>query len=368
MVEQSRSFLAAAAVIYVVTGIFQPTIVDVIKYSGGTGAVKPPMMLPTCAMCGAMALTVFVPESWAKDKRSNKEQQSRPPIKITKGLLLAAAVDLVSSWLLYAGLLMTGSAVFVVIYGSNTMWTAVFAFYWSKKRLARMQWIGIATLSFGLLLNAAGNAQLGGADAHDGLVGSVIVLMGTALHSAYFLISEECIGTMPTYQFVSVSGAIEFGIMLCYEAVIISFYGLKYLLLDHVQQAGGSTVQIFACYALLVLSNTLHAAAFFLLLGHLGAVGSATMKGAQSVFVFVIGAVFFCDKQKLQCYTFAKAVSMAIVVVGLLLYGMGSSSNISGGGGSSGSASGSGSGSGASLAECLPGPSNVDSKHSSSKH
>lgn len=115
-------------------------------------------------------------------------------------------------------------------------------------------------------------------------------------------------------------------------------------------------------------------------IGVLGAVGSAAMKGLQSVAVFVIGAVFFCQQaasadsdhrisnsvegtissdstgshggdsgqgagssimyastaqnvaaarqaetnaasHKLQCYTQMKAVSMLVVVTGLLLFG-----------------------------------------------
>jgi hypothetical protein len=42
-------------------------------------------------------------------------------VGLTKGLLVAAAVDLLSWYFLMTGLLMTGSSVFAVIYGSNTL-------------------------------------------------------------------------------------------------------------------------------------------------------------------------------------------------------------------------------------------------------
>ena len=73
-------------------------------------------------------------------------------------------------------------------------------------------------------------------------------------------------------------------------------------------------------YAALTAANVIHNVAFFSLLGLLGAVGSAAMKGAQSVCVFAIGAAFFCGHEQLQCYTPTKAASMVVVAIGLLIY------------------------------------------------
>jgi hypothetical protein len=112
-----------------------------------------------------------------------------------------------------------------------------------------------------------GNHSLGGVAAADGLWGSAMVLVGTLLHSLYFIVAERVIGTMSPYKFVALSGALEASVMLTYTCFIIHWYTLDYTLLEPVREASGSLQSIAIGYAGLTVVNLLHHVAFFSLLG-----------------------------------------------------------------------------------------------------
>ena len=63
-----------------------------------------------------------------------------------------------------------------------------------------------------------------------------------------------------------------------------------------------------------------HAASFFALLSWLGAVSAALMRGMQTVAVFVSSAALFCTSEESQCITPTKIASIAVVLVGTLIY------------------------------------------------
>ena len=76
---------------------------------------------------------------------------------------------------------------------------------------------------------------------------------------------------------------------------------------------------------LMLLVDSLHSAAFFLLMRRVGAVGSALLKGTQSVAVVLLSAAFSCPREEAQCLTPAKGASVGLVVGGTLLYAAASS-------------------------------------------
>ena len=77
---------------------------------------------------------------------------------------------------------------------------------------------------------------------------------------------------------------------------------------------------ILMFYGGLILVNAVHAWSFFNMLDQVGAVSSAVMKGAQVVLVFATSVVFFCQFQASQCFSWSKAIAVAVVVAGLLIY------------------------------------------------
>jgi hypothetical protein len=196
----------AFLVLYVATGIFQPTLVDYIKYQGGTGRSEPPLLLPPLSSAVlAMPLVALLPRRCMREEGGYSVDRytytSIVEDLARRRLWLASGVDILSStFLVTAGLLLTGSSVYVVLYGSNTLWTAMLAWCLSKKRQSFGQWVGIGILSVGLLVNAVGNHSLGGVAAANGLWGSALVLAGTLLHSLYFITAESVIGCMSTQR------------------------------------------------------------------------------------------------------------------------------------------------------------------------
>ena len=47
------------------------------------------------------------------------------------------------------------------------------------------------------------------------------------------------------------------------------------------------------------------------------------MIGVQTCLVFVISAVLFCENQQSQCLTLVKSLSILIITIGTIVYGLG---------------------------------------------
>jgi hypothetical protein len=98
----SRELTAFAG--YLVTGFLQPTIIDWIKYNGGTG--QPSLVLPTMFNCLGMAMVLLLPLS---DKDGTIAAYLTLEPELRRPVALCTAVDLVSGALVTIGLLMVGS-------------------------------------------------------------------------------------------------------------------------------------------------------------------------------------------------------------------------------------------------------------------
>lgn len=78
-----------------------------------------------------------------------------------------------------------------------------------------------------------------------------------------------------------------------------------------------------AWYLILTTNHLLHSLAFFHMIGRLGAVGSAVLKGFLALATFGVAAMVFCsDENKNQCLTPLKTLSMVSVFAGGLIYGV----------------------------------------------
>lgn len=102
------SLQVAAFAAYLLTGFLQPTIVDWIKYNGGTG--QPYMVLPTLFNCLGMALVLLLPLS---DKTGSIKEYLTLEPELRRPVAMCTALDLVSGALVTIGLLMVGSGMCV---------------------------------------------------------------------------------------------------------------------------------------------------------------------------------------------------------------------------------------------------------------
>ena len=211
----------------------------------------------------------------------------------------------------------------MVIYSSTTVWTALWA-SWNGERLSAGRWLGVLLIFLGMFLNTGGSfAQVkGDATATSTMiVGVSACLCGTILHAAMFVYSEVAIkrvGIEPLVLSASM-GIVETSCLAAWNLGLLATGGAE-LYVDPKHKGDVDVTYILMLYGGLILVNAVHAWSFFNMLDQVGAVSSAVMKGAQVVLVFATSVVFFCQFQASQCFSWSKAIAVAVVVAGLLIY------------------------------------------------
>jgi hypothetical protein len=209
-----------------------------------------------------------------------------------------------------------------------------------------MQVSGVLLVCIGILINMWGsqhqahqnedvkenNQELG--SPYMILVGSVIVLLGSLLHSLMFVMSDwslrSSLDTSDGDEIVSGEiwscclGSLEAIFMSIWVMVGICMYGLNDQNMEVDVGKNTNYSSFLMGFLSLVLIDTIHAAAFFTLLKTLGAVASALLKGIQAIAVVGISAIVFCQTEKSQCLTTVKTLSIVSVLSGVICYGLGS--------------------------------------------
>ncbi len=246
---------------------------------------------------------------------------------------------------LHAGLVSVGGGTFVVIYASCTAWAALGGRFYLGRRITTVQWVGIVVVCVGLGLSAVASSRAAAASAATTsgdaatasvstfVAGLLLVLVGSVLHSMVFVLSDAFLvsGTnVLPWELCSYIGRIETTALLAWNAAL----GVYWLVVGRTRAvpdtidgdvdvaAGSSLVVTVALFTVLWLVNAFHAFCFFELIGSIGSVSSALMKGVQSVTVYIFSAVVFCGYQQSQCFTVPKAVAVVVVLAGTLLYSL----------------------------------------------
>jgi len=286
-------------------------------------------------------------------------------------VLLTAAVDLISGMCLTFGILLTGGSIFVVLYNSVPAWTAILSRFILQRKLNAIQIAGVGLVCVGLVMNVLGtNLQLSHNDdkdvddsvgeaagrnaAHIVILGSMIVLAGSLMHSLMYVLSDL---SMSPQDFAAdpsttdnehdeeekkkkggpaataVTGEIWScclgSLEVCFMTVWV-FVGI----LNHgffededgmsSRSANPPIPKVISGFLGLVLIDAAHAAAFFTMLKNLGAVASALLKGLQAIVVIALSAVLYCPAEESQCLTWIKFISAVVVISGVMGYGFGS--------------------------------------------
>ena len=241
-------------------------------------------------------------------------------------VLLCTVLDFVSGCLLTTGLLIIGGGIFVVIYSSTTVWTALWACC-SGQRLSSGRWAGVLLVFAGMVLNSSTN--FADAAASEGAAASAFLgcglgaaVIGTMLHAAMFVYSELLIkqAHIELLLLCAAMGLIESVVLIVWNGLLLATCGTRLYLPQESHAIDASPWQLLLLYAALTLVNAVHAWAFFNMLEKVGAVSSAVMKGLQLVLVFAFSVVFFCQFQPTQCFSWSKAAGVGVVALGLLVY------------------------------------------------
>ena len=190
---------------YLVSGIFQPILVDVVRYMGGEGSRSPPTLLPMLFSCIGMSVAGAVQcRRWTLTEWKTLRQV---------GFWVLVIVDFLSGVFIYAGLEVVGSGTFILIYASCLPWTAVLSRCLLKTPIPRHRWIGVGIITLGLSTTALQSfleveAEQAGLvkppkmptptnAKHHALIvyGSALVFLGSFFHALMFVLGELVLGS-----------------------------------------------------------------------------------------------------------------------------------------------------------------------------
>lgn len=299
--------LGVTMAIYVGTALLQPTLTDEIRYLGGAGNIGwPPTLLATLANTSAMASLMVIGFKgvcntlWtthtAVEATRDGEGRTRPSASAAtpragerrlnfasiRTVLIGACIDFSSGALLTTGLLMLGGGIFVVIYSSTTVWTAMWATC-TGQSLSLSRWAGVLLVTSGMALSASGNlAEVEGdvAATMQVVIGCAVLVAGTMLHAAMFVYAEVVAtrAGMDLLVLCASMGTVETAVLVLWNVLLLVWRGPA-LYVDPGTQADGTKLVLL--YGALVVANAVHAWSFFTMLARVGAVSSAVMKGLQ---------------------------------------------------------------------------------------
>ena len=345
--------------LYVGTGILQPILIDHLRLASCMG--RRALLLPTLANVLGMATCGILS---TRSDRSALWRRMVGPSDFRRRLLLTAVVDLTSGMVMTGGLLLTGGAVFVVIDGSVPAWTALLAWHILGRKPTSRQVLGVLVVSAGLVANVlgtAGQTGWGGDGRGTATVGSAVVLVGCILHSLFFVLLDRSLrrtgrgGSSGSAEGadIPVPPALMSSFLGSMEAVVMSLWVLVGVAIGGFHDQGTSAEEAatgdgphqcdpssFAGgFALLLVVDAVHAAAFFLLLRNLGAVGSSLLKGVRSVAVVLLSAALYCPREAAQCLSRTKELSIALVVSGTVMYASAGDNGVRNGGNRGGNGS-----------------------------
>ena len=292
---------------YVLTGVLQPTLIEVLTYNGACEKTTFLFILPTYV---GMTLSVL----------SDLDSLKHGKIRWTR-ISTLVLIDLCSGILCFTGLVSAGSAIFTVVYSSVTVYTALFSWLFFGRQLHYMQWGGVCLVMLGLISSSFGSSA-GTEDSEDVGLGILMIMVGSMFHSLYYIVSEsilkdddpiapEFLGT-----FQGLFGTAVFGMW----QLVYTFPRWNTLISDEIAAHNGDFSIIAVTYVGLVVVNFVHGVCFFHMLKMVGSTTTGVLKGVISVLVFIISHFAFCSLQKSQCFTISKGLSLVVVVLGVACY------------------------------------------------
>ena len=376
-------FVPAAIIGYVASSIVNPIYIDMMRLS--SALEESPLRLTQLCMTVAMACAGCVGTRASSDSTAlrpsptfidRRELFQCAFIDLVSGIFLYSALD--------SGI---GSGVYVVIYSSCTAWTALFSYMTGSSinsmQWAGVALVTVGLVYSGYLKMHDSNSNVspseGGASVTVA-IGYASCLVGSVLHSLYVCYANVVLRNPKTnissLDFSSRLGQIETVVLLIFNTgkliiyqyqevvrslqnwiiVFATMLALVLLWLHAVRSrqqsntaahsqvvvdsvfvsvitfafVAGVAVNMAGQLALLpslaglTLINWAGNLTFFVVLDHSGPVFSAMLKAIQTVCVFGLSSLAFCsDQNPAQCATWVKARYIALLTMGLILFGVG---------------------------------------------
>ncbi|EQC41341.1 hypothetical protein SDRG_01315 [Saprolegnia diclina VS20] len=371
MKSSSGYGLLCVQAVFLFTGVFSTCAAQFIFYQGA-GAQKA-MLLPLCNYLGMMLVGVIptppseAPATEALGKkhdddvttldepidapksREAAELTRRQPTDVhlpdvvamvekpTKGghrgylngalplvhamLLLNVFLDFAGCIFANIGLSMAGSGVYQVVYSSVVCWSALLSKAFLGKHVGRNEWLGIATVTFGLAFSALGQSN-GGRNAGVVLMGCVNTLIAAGFYGGNYVAGEYML-KLPERPEPKVL-CLRMGI-ICVSMISVyqMFFVLpqwNHMITKPVMDANGNPVHILAALFWYTMSQLAHGLTYFMMLGSCGAVTTGIMQSLRAVCVFALSSLLYCSHQESQCFDAKRGVATCVVVLGVLFY------------------------------------------------
>jgi drug/metabolite transporter (DMT)-like permease len=231
--------------------------------------------------------------------------------------------DLVGMALLTTSIALAGSAIFFVTFS----WVTVFAATWKKiflkKDQTAYQWASLLLLTAGLCVSALEARVSYGMDVFYGVLAGIA---SAVVYSVYYIFCDIVghLENAPSPESLAAfDGLVGTWVLAVY---ILVFDGRHWeeLVIQPVKEAKGHYDSIIISFVALAFSYLIHQLSFFYIAKHSGCVLAGINKSVQTVTVFMVSTTF-CGTQPSQCFSWAKAVSVVVVAIGVLMYAHASS-------------------------------------------
>lgn len=291
--------------LYVLCGSVAPILIELLVMSGAANASTMLVLLPSCVGQSLSAL-------------SNSSSFHVGTI-CWSAVLLLTVLDLASARLTNQGMIDAGSTVYTVVHCSGTVFTALFAVFLLRRHINSTQWFGILIISIGLCVISFGMKNEGNAM----IDGILFILLGSVFHSLSYIVIE--------YSLVIVDNPVtpEFlcgmlGLTGCFLNItwqcVYTIPNYNVLVIQSVKEHNGDALTIILAYIALTVASCVSSTCFYNLLTKAGSSTTGVIKALQAVLTFVTSHYAFCRSDASQCFTATKGASLAIVLLGVLIY------------------------------------------------
>jgi drug/metabolite transporter (DMT)-like permease len=297
--------------VFIISGVAQPLLVEVLTYNGAFDKSTLLFVLPNyigmsmAILTDMSKLTNLVNIAW-------------------KNIFSLSVIDMASQGMCMLGLVYAGSSLYIVVYSGTTIWAAIFSRFILCSPLLWQQWIGVMIVVIGLSITALDSSGPSAAkEAVEVRVGTCLILVGSIMHALTWVLIEKwtkfAADRIAPEVMCSLMGTIGAFVYLLWQ-VVYTLPNYQTLVIDVIAAHNGRVSVIVTTYVALTFVSFLHALTFYWLLGKVGCVDAGVMKGCQSVAVFIISHFAFCSIQASQCLTTHKAMALVIVVTGVVIY------------------------------------------------
>ena len=219
---------------------------------------------------------------------------------------------------------MAGPTIFAIIYSSVTIWTAVFSRLLLGRKMNAWQWLYVIVVFFGLGITATDSVN----KRENVLIGSVLVIFGSAMHGMTYVLSEAVMTVGDETLSVVQNNFVQSAFNGCLLLVWQLFYTLPRFnesIWDPMQDAETTIWYAWILLGTFGALSIVHSLTHFFTLKHFrgGATSAGVMKGLQAVFVFVLTDLLYCNKVggPEMCFSESKFASLVTVCGGVLGYG-----------------------------------------------